>query len=213
MAPEKAGQAALTITSTSGTFGSTLTLSTGMTGSGVGAVTYAVTTPGTAGCTVLGSSLSAISAGTCTVTATKAGDTNYNQVSSSATLITFAKPPQATLTLTSNKESVQWRASNVRLTVSDGSGTGALSYTVSAGCTVDWQNYYPVKLTSDMARVCTVTVTKAADDNYASATSAAVSVTFTQISEPHRVSCRLLVCTVFCVGRFLDSHHCQLLES
>jgi hypothetical protein len=45
-------------------------------GSGNGAVTYAVSTGG-ANCTVIGTTLTAVQAGTCTVTATKAADANY----------------------------------------------------------------------------------------------------------------------------------------
>lgn len=81
-------QAALSITSTSGTAGSTLALTTSG-GSGSGAVTFAVTTAGTAGCTVSGSTLSFTSAGTCEVTATKAAADGYSAVSSSATTITI----------------------------------------------------------------------------------------------------------------------------
>jgi hypothetical protein len=45
-------------------------------GSGTGAVSYAVTVGG-ANCTVTGTTLTAVQAGTCTVTATKAADANY----------------------------------------------------------------------------------------------------------------------------------------
>ena len=92
---------ALTLTSTSGTYGSDLTL-TKSGGSGTGAVSYAVTTAGTAGCSLATSTtLAATSAGTCTVTVTKAADTNYLVASSSATTVTFAQAAQAALTLTS----------------------------------------------------------------------------------------------------------------
>jgi hypothetical protein len=46
-------------------------------GSGAGAVTYAVTAGGT-DCTFSGTKLTGKAVGTCTVTATKAGDSNYN---------------------------------------------------------------------------------------------------------------------------------------
>ena len=85
----QATQAALTITSTAVTYGHALTLATsgGTTG---GAVTYQVTSAGTAGCAVSGASLTATSAGTCTVTATMAGDTDYQAVSSAPTVITVS---------------------------------------------------------------------------------------------------------------------------
>src|ERR1035437_4185346 len=84
----------LTLTSTSGTYGTPLTLTAGG-GSGTGAVSYAVTDAGSAGCSVTGggTTLSATSAGTCTVTATKAADAKMNAVSSSSTPVPFATPP------------------------------------------------------------------------------------------------------------------------
>ncbi|MFM7306769.1 MAG: beta strand repeat-containing protein, partial [Actinomycetota bacterium] len=78
----KIAQASLTVTTTSVDFGSTLSLATSG-GTGTGAVSFAVTTAGTAGCSVSGSTLSVSSAGSCTVTATKAADDQYNLVSSS----------------------------------------------------------------------------------------------------------------------------------
>jgi hypothetical protein len=61
---------------TTGTVGSDISLSfTG--GSGTGSVTYVVSTPGTAKCSVTDNKLSATAAGTCTVTITKQGDDTY----------------------------------------------------------------------------------------------------------------------------------------
>jgi uncharacterized repeat protein (TIGR02543 family) len=58
-------------------------------GSGNGAVTYAVTSAGSAVCSISGSTLSFTSAGTCSVTATKAAANGFAEVSSSATTITI----------------------------------------------------------------------------------------------------------------------------
>jgi large repetitive protein len=77
-------QAALTITSVAGTVGKTLALTTSG-GSSTGAVTFTATNGTAAGCTVSGSALSATSAGTCLVVATKAGDSTYLPVSSGPT--------------------------------------------------------------------------------------------------------------------------------
>ena len=74
-------QSALTITSVTGTVGKSLSLTTSG-GSSTGAVTFTVTNGTAAGCTISGSSLSATSAGTCLVVATKAGDSTYLPVSS-----------------------------------------------------------------------------------------------------------------------------------
>lgn len=85
----RAGQASLTLTSTSGIFGTELTLTTSG-GSGVGAVTF-TSSSGTTTCTVTGDRLTAASSGTCNVTATKAADTNYSAASSTATIVTFGQ--------------------------------------------------------------------------------------------------------------------------
>ncbi|CAB4604531.1 unannotated protein [freshwater metagenome] len=91
-------QTPVVLTSTSGTYGADLTLATSG-GSGSGAVTYAVTTAGTAGCSITsGTKLRATSAGTCTVTATKAASGLYSADSSIATTVTFAAVAVTTTT-------------------------------------------------------------------------------------------------------------------
>jgi hypothetical protein len=97
VAPSPVVQVALTLTSTSGTVGTALTL-TSSGGSGTGVVTYAVANGTATGCAISGSSLSATAAGTCIVTATKAADTTYESVSSTATTVTFAAPTTTTTT-------------------------------------------------------------------------------------------------------------------
>jgi ribosomal protein S27E len=171
-------QAVLTLTSTSGTYGSALTL-TSSGGSGTGAMSYAVTSAGTAGCSISAGMLSATSAGSCTVTVTKAADTNYVVASSLATTVTFAQAAQAALTLTSTSATFP---SSLTLTSSGGSGTGAVSYAVtasgSAGCSISAGT-----LSATSAGSCTVTVNKAADTNYLMASSPATTVTFAQAAQ------------------------------
>ncbi len=70
-------------------------------GSGTGAVTYAVTTAGTAGCSISGTTLSYTTDGTCGVTATRAADSNYNSVSSSEATFTVNPIPTHTITASS----------------------------------------------------------------------------------------------------------------
>jgi hypothetical protein len=86
----KGNQAALSITSGNEVvFGNDLALSaTG--GSTNGTVTYTVTN-GTGRASVSGAVLTATQAGTVTVTATKAGDNNYNDVTSAPVTITISK--------------------------------------------------------------------------------------------------------------------------
>ncbi len=86
----KADQASLTFTSTSGTYGTAVTLAVSG-GTTAGAVTYAVTNGTAAGCVEATGLLTSTSSGTCTVTATMAGTTNYNSVASTATTVTLAQ--------------------------------------------------------------------------------------------------------------------------
>jgi uncharacterized repeat protein (TIGR02543 family) len=82
----KASQGSLTVTSTSGTLGSPLTLTTSG-GTGIGAITY---TTATSGCSISGSApytLSSTAERTCAVIATKASDANYLSISSSSTSV------------------------------------------------------------------------------------------------------------------------------
>src|SRR5439155_13718212 len=80
---QKATQATLTVNApVSLTFGTTATL-TSSGGSGTGAVTFSA--GGSTGCAVSGDQLSVTNAsGTCAVTATKAGDNNFNAPTTSA---------------------------------------------------------------------------------------------------------------------------------
>jgi hypothetical protein len=83
-------QGALKVTSISGTLGTALTLTTSG-GSGTGALSYSVLNGTASGCAISNSALSASSAGTCLVTATKAADATYGSVSSAGTVVTLAK--------------------------------------------------------------------------------------------------------------------------
>jgi hypothetical protein len=93
-------QAALTLTSTRDINGNSLTLSTSG-GSGSGAVSYAVTTIGTAGCFINGDVLKADRSGTCTVTATKSADSTYASVQSLATTVTIVPRRPRAIRMTS----------------------------------------------------------------------------------------------------------------
>ncbi len=91
-------QATLSLLTTGGSYGHALSLiSSG--GSGTGAVTFAVTTIGTAGCSIRGNVLSATRVGTCTVTVSKAGDSAYHSATSAATTVSmvahYPKKPKA----------------------------------------------------------------------------------------------------------------------
>ena len=130
-----AAQSALTLSSTSGVYGTTLKLTT-TGGSGTGAVSYS---PGTAGCTVTNTdSLTVTSALTCSVTATKAADSNYSVISSSATNVVFSARP-ITIKAADNTETYNGTPASITNSYSITSGTlvgsdtfTALTYTYSS---------------------------------------------------------------------------------
>ncbi len=84
-------QGAITIVTTSTTYRHALSLATSG-GSGSGAISYAVTSSGTADCQIQGNVLTSVKAGTCVVVATKAADGTYAQATSLATTITVLAP-------------------------------------------------------------------------------------------------------------------------
>jgi surface protein len=143
-------QSPLTLTSTAGTAGTALTLTTSG-GSGTGAVSYSVTSAGTTGCSITSGVLNATTAGTCTVTATKAADATYSAVSSAATTVTFAAasggggggssttgptnaPPPSSLSAPDYGTPVSGTASSTAITtVTQSSGGVSVAVTVPAG--------------------------------------------------------------------------------
>ncbi len=178
LAPPPVHQATLVVTSTAGTVTSPLDLEVSG-GTGSGAVTYSATDGTATGCTVSATApytLSATSAGTCLVTATKAADGQFVAISSTPTLVTFALGRQAPLTVTSAAGTVGGR---LTLTSSGGSGTGAVTFAVkdgtATGCAIGGADHNT--LTAVRAGTCLVTATKAADGRYAQATSSPRPVT------------------------------------
>ena len=169
----KSSQAALSITNTTGTYGSGLTIGTSG-GSGSGAVTYSLDSLGTAGCSV-GVSTGVVtftSAGTCTVTATKASDTNYNSIFSSSTTITINKATQGALSISTTAVTYP---NTLSLATTGGGGSGVVTYVVNSGsCTVAGATLTPTGSGS-----CSVTATKAADTNYLVVSSTATTITIT----------------------------------
>jgi hypothetical protein len=106
--PALATQAQLSISTRSGRVGTALALATSG-GSGTGAVTFTVSNGTASGCAILGSSLTAASAGTCIVTATKKADSAHTAISSPATTITMslpARPSAVTLGFAAGKSAL-----------------------------------------------------------------------------------------------------------
>ena len=174
----KAAQTALTAQATPSSlpYGQTAQLSA-QGGSGTGTVTYAVTA-GAGQCSVVGSLLTANGTGSCTVTATKAGDANYNQAATTVTL-TVTKAAQAPMELQAVPNVLAFGAS-ATLSISGGSGTGVVSYTLSGGtglCSLAGST-----LTGQGAGTCTFSALKAGDANYDDATSS-VTITVTKAAQ------------------------------
>ena len=120
-------QAPLSVTSTSGTEGTPVTLASSG-GSGTGAVTYVAVNGTASGCTVTSGALSATSAGTCVVTASKAADSTYFAVSSVPTTVTLAALPAPKVTTT--KVALPGTAKTLALSMT--CGPAACSGTLSA---------------------------------------------------------------------------------
>jgi len=160
----KATQSVVTLTSTSGTFNTNISLiASGGTGSG--SYSFSISNAGTAGCTLpSATTLRSSGAGSCTVTATRAGDDYYEPKSSAATTVTFARDSQNLLSVRDVAGDLD---TGITLSVSGGSGTGALSYGVTSGtasCSVA-----SGVVTARYAGTCLLTTTKAADSNYSQA--------------------------------------------
>ena len=164
----RVAQSALSITSTSGTYGSTLSLTTSG-GSGVGVVTYTVSS---GSCSVSGSTLTLGDAGSsCSVVATKAADDNYTAISSAATTISIAKATQATLVISTTSATY---GEGLVLGTTGGTGVGAVSYSVVSGtCTIVGALLNPGNAGSS----CVIRATKVTDTNYLERSSADTTVT------------------------------------
>ena len=143
----KNAQAQLVVSSTQGTQGTPLALSvTG--GSGTGSVSYTVANGTATGCTLTGTNLTATSTGTCLVTATKAGDANYNSVSSSQTTVTMIGKPSAP-TIDSITPGVQ--ELSIAFTPPTSNGSAAITnymYSLNGGTT--FVSFSPAQTTSPL---------------------------------------------------------------
>jgi ribosomal protein S11 len=138
-------------------------------GSGTGAVSYAVAAGGP--CSINGNILTGTSAGTCTVTASKAADTAYAAATANALTITVNRNDPTALVASASPTSINVNGTS-SLTTTGGSGTGAVSFNrVSGPCTVSGTS-----LTGTGAGTCLFTATQAQDSDFNATTSAPVSV-------------------------------------
>jgi hypothetical protein len=180
----KATQATLTASSSPSntTYGSaTVVTISGTGGSGTGAVSYASTTASVCSVNASTGVITIVTAGTCSVTSTKAADTNYN-VATASTSVVIAKATQATLTLTPANASVVFGdGQSANVTVGGGSGNGSVTYASNSTgiCSVNASTGAVTILT---AGTCSITATKATDTNYLVAT-ATVTITVGKASQ------------------------------
>lgn len=180
--PEKQNQAALSVTANPNpvTIGSSSALGTNG-GSGTGAVSFTASATVGLTCAVNGSTLTPSGTpGTCTVTATKAGDSTYNPATSSPFSVQV-KANQANLTISANPTSVALGGSS-QLTLGGGSGTGAVTYQISASgptCQISGTTLNVSGATGN----CSVTANKAGDTSYNPATSNTVIITVTKANQ------------------------------
>ena len=128
--------------------------------------------------------MSRLTAGTCSVVATKAGSTVNSTVyaakSSAAKVLTFKLPQTSALVISTSNTAWGTVGADGYLTMatSGGSGGGDVTYAATGGCTFVADHADRLKLSSDYGGTCSVTATKAANGDYASATSAAKIFTF-----------------------------------
>jgi hypothetical protein len=147
-------------------------------GSSTGAITYAIVGGTATGCALANSSatntITASTIGTCLIQGTKAEDTNNFVVTSSNVTFTFSRATQSALTITNSAATY---GTPLTLATSGGSGSGAITYSVTSGpCTVSNNT----TLNYSAAGTCVLTATKAQDNDYSALTSAARSIVVNQ---------------------------------
>jgi hypothetical protein len=138
-------------------------------GSGSGTVSYGVTSTGGI-CSISGTTLTALLAGTCTVVATKAESANFVSRDSAAITITVNKSTQElSLDSITNKT---YGDTNFTVTSSATSGL-AITLSASPANVCDIPNGLTVRIVSN--GTCTITATQSGDSNYLPATVASGS--------------------------------------
>jgi hypothetical protein len=147
-------------------------------GSTGGAVTYNIE----GSCTVSGGQITANSgAGSCTVSATMAGNSGYNPVTSNTVTITLQPASQAALVLTAASPLTYNLSEALGLTGGSTGGQVTYSVTTASGgsCTISGTQ---LSAKSGIG-TCTVSATMAGNSNYSQATSNSVTVTLQAASQ------------------------------
>ena len=127
-------------------------------------------------CSVSGLNISTVSVGTCTITASQAGNASYAAAVDVAQSFAITVGSQAALVVAPTSALY---GAGLTLSASGGSGTGALTFAVtaagSANCSVASPSSTALIFTS--LGTCAVTATKAADSSYNSVSSIATTIT------------------------------------
>ena len=153
-------QSPLTLDDDGMLFGASLILNASG-GSGEGALSYSISSMGTANCALNALVLTSLRVGTCSVTVNKASSTNYVSLSQVFT-ITVGVAPQTPLAVTTTTGTAN---TGITLSYSGGSGNGGISWSVldqgTARC-----GLIGAMLLAISPGTCVVRLNKAADDNY-----------------------------------------------
>ncbi|NBY22360.1 MAG: hypothetical protein EBQ73_05820 [Gammaproteobacteria bacterium] len=173
----KAQPAALTLVAASTNIQSATSTTLSVTGGIIGStVNYSLLS---GPCGLTNNVLTGNTSGTCIVSASEAGNTNYEAITSNQVAVGVAIGQQAALTLTVGSTTINANGST-SLTTSGGSGTGAISYQTTGPCSVSGS-----VLTATGEGSCQVTAFKGGTNGqYADATSLPVLVTILRATSP-----------------------------
>jgi uncharacterized delta-60 repeat protein len=130
-------------------------------------LTVAFTSQTTGICTVSGSTVMIVTAGTCVIAGNQAGDANWTAASQQTQTITISQASQAAFTATATPNTINVGGIST-ISASGGSGTGTIAYTLVSGSPC---NLVAQTLTGTGSGICTVTATNPGDTNYLQSTS------------------------------------------
>ena len=157
---------------------------------GSATVTYAITGANTAGCSIDAneSNFHYTSTGTCVVTASATtvsttDDDHDGTATASASFTLTVNPGGRTLSLVASSSSAQV-GTPITLTATPSAGTGAITYSIVADSASGCAIVNTDKIVATVKDACSVTATIAADGDYTSATSPAVTVNFVPAPPP-----------------------------
>jgi hypothetical protein len=165
----------------SGAVGQSITLSTS--GGNGNSISFSVSSANVNNCVITGSTLKALSATSCSVTAIQASISGSTTIVSTPVTFTFtltpAKRAQNPITLVgANTSSVAFTP--ITLSVSGGSGAGSVGYSVTGlGCSIENN-----KVVASRATTCSVVASKEGDDQYSKAYAGYVVFRFDLATQP-----------------------------